>query len=543
MDVQRAYDELIRRAKEQALLGSCSALLSWDEQTYLPEGGAGHRSGQMALLAGLHHERATDPKIGELLGIVEGTDWTKEADSVPAVNIRELRRTYDRQVRLPRALVEELARTTSLAQAEWVAARSASDFGRFRPWLEKIILLKREEAAYLAGAGKTGGSNATADQSQTDSGGGEGSRSSSESAYDPLLDEYEPGANSADLTVLFRALERELVPLVASIAEAARRKAAEATGSATANSGGDAILTRLYPRDRQQIFGETVAAAIGFDFKRGRLDVTAHPFCSGIGPGDCRITTRYDEHQFSDAFFGILHEVGHGLYEQGLDPEHYGTPMGEAVSLGVHESQSRLWENAVGRSRAFWAYWFPMARRVFREALGDVTFEAFHAAINHVAPSLIRVQADEATYNLHIIVRFELERALLAGDLAVADLPAAWNDKYRDTLGVTPRNDAEGCLQDIHWSAGLIGYFPTYTLGNIYAAQLYARAQADLGGLDEPFARGDFGGLLGWLRQNVHSQGQRFRPATLIERITGSKPDHRPLIDALRRKYGELYGI
>jgi carboxypeptidase Taq len=273
------------------------------------------------------------------------------------------------------------------------------------------------------------------------------------------------------------------------------------------------------------------------------LDVAAHPFCSGIGPGDCRITTRYDEHQFSDAFFGILHEVGHALYEQGLDPEHYGTPMGEAVSLGVHESQSRLWENAVGRGQAFWAHWFPMAQRVFREALADVKFEAFHAAINHVAPSLIRVQADEATYNLHIIVRFELERALLTGDLAVADLPAAWNDKYRETLGVTPRNDAEGCLQDIHWSAGLIGYFPTYTLGNLYAAQLYAQAQADLGGLDEPFARGDFSGLLGWLRAKVHSQGQRFRPAILIENITGSKPDHRPLIDGLRRKYAELYGI
>ena len=271
--------------------------------------------------------------------------------------------------------------------------------------------------------------------------------------------------------------------------------------------------------------------------------MTAHPFCSGIGPGDCRITTRYDEHNFSDAFFGILHEVGHGLYEQGLNRDHYGTPMGEPVSLGVHESQSRLWENAVARSRPFWRYWFPMAKRIFHEALADVTLDAFHSAVNHVAPSLIRVQADELTYNLHIIVRFELEQALLSGDLAVADLPVAWNQKYQDALGVAPRNDAEGCLQDIHWSAGLIGYFPTYTLGNLYAAQLFAQAQADLGSLDEVFALGDYHGLLTWLRTKVHSEGQRRRSAELIEHITGSKPDHRPLIAALRQKYSELYGI
>ncbi len=303
----------------------------------------------------------------------------------------------------------------------------------------------------------------------------------SDSAYDALLDEYEPNARSADLALLFQALERELVPLVEAISEASQRKAASsaqpgAAAAAAHRAGGEAVLKRLYPRERQRVFGEAVAAAVGFDFHRGRLDVTAHPFCTGIGPGDCRITTRFDEHNFSDAFFGILHEVGHGLYEQGLDPAHYGTPMGDSVSLGVHESQSRLWENAVARGRAFWTFWFPMAQRIFREALTGVTIDEFHAAVNHVAPSLIRVQADEATYNLHIIVRFELERALIAGDLAVADVPAAWNDKYRASLGIVPRNDAEGCLQDIHWSAGLIGYFPTYTLGNLYAAQLFARA-------------------------------------------------------------------
>jgi carboxypeptidase Taq len=518
IEPNEAYGELIRRSRELATLASCSAVLGWDEQTYMPSGGAAHRGNQMALLAGLQHERATDPRVGELLASLEGSELAAEPESVEAANIRELRRSYERRVRLPRALVEELARTTSMAQSEWVAARAASDFARFRPWLETIIRLRRQESACLAG-------------NQTPADGG---AAPAGSAYDPLLDEYEPGAKSADLAVLFDALRRELTPLVAAIGESAVR---------LAEPGSGAILKRSYPRDRQRIFGEAVAAAMGFDFRRGRLDVTVHPFCTGIGPGDCRITTRFDEHEFSDAFFGILHEVGHALYEQGLDDAHHGTPMGEAVSLGVHESQSRLWENLVGRGRAFWAFWLPMARRIFHEALADVSLQAFYAAVNRVSPSLIRVRADEATYNLHIIVRFELEQDLLAGNLAVGDLPAAWSQKYREYLGVAPVDDAEGCLQDIHWSAGLIGYFPTYTLGNVYAAQLFAAARAELGDLDEAFARGDFGGLLGWLREKVHRQGQRYRAADLVERVTGSRPDHRPLIDSLRRKYAELYGI
>jgi carboxypeptidase Taq len=540
MDPQRAYDELVGRAREQSLLGSCSAVLSWDEQTYMPEGGAGHRGGQMALLAGLYHERATDPRVGELLSFVEDSPLAAAPVSATAVNVRELRRAFNRKVLLPKALVEELARITSLAQHEWIAARTASDFSRFRPWLEQIVHLKRQEAACLTGSTAKNLASIPVVPEQPRS----GEVSSFPPVYDSLLDEYEPGANSSELAILFHDLRSDLVPLVEAINEAAQRRKKERTQpTAFADEDGEAILKRFYPRERQRVFGETVAAAVGFDFGRGRLDVTAHPFCSGIGPGDCRITTRFDEHHFDDAFFGILHEVGHGLYEQGLDPDHYGTPMGEAVSLGMHESQSRLWENAVARGRAFWSYWFPMAKSIFREALSGVTLEAFHRAINHVAPSLIRVQADEVTYNLHIIVRFELELALITGDLAVADLPLAWIEKYRETLGVTPRSDAEGCLQDIHWSAGLIGYFPTYTLGNLYAAQLYAQAQTDLGSLDESFGRGDYAGLLGWLRTKVHSQGQRYRPAALIERITGSKPSHGPLIDGLRRKYQELYGI
>ena len=503
MEVRAAYDELVRRSRERAVLGSCSALLGWDEQTYMPRGGSAYRGDQMALLAGLHHERATDPIVGELLETIEGSDRVEQPDSAESANVREWRRGFDRVTKLPRSLVEELARTTSIAQQEWVEARKASDFLKFRPWLASIIGLKRQEAACLASGGDP---------------------------YDALLDEYEPGAKGTDLAALFGSLRRDLVPLVAAIAGSTR-------GPKPGALEGD------YPVDRQEIFGELVASAIGFDFETGRLDTTAHPFCTGIGPGDTRITTRFDPGDFSSAFFGILHEVGHGLYEQGLDPAHHGTPTGEAVSLGVHESQSRLWENGVGRSLAFWKYWLPQARRFFREPLGAVGLDAFHASINRVEPSLIRVEADEVTYNLHILIRFELERALIGGDLGVDDLPDAWDSRYREYLGITPPDAARGCLQDIHWSAGLVGYFPTYTLGNLYAAQIYARADADLGGLEPAFARGEFAGLLDWLRSRIHRQGQRLRASDLIRRATGEALDHRPLVGALRGRYGPIYGI
>jgi carboxypeptidase Taq len=416
--------------------------------------------------------------------------------------VREWRRLYDRAVRLPRSLVEETARVTTLAQQEWAAARRAADFASFRPWLERIVHLKRCEARALGGP----------------------------DLYDALLEEYEPGTHTVQVAELLDALRRELVPLVRAIAGSRRRP-------------DTALLCREYPVERQKSFGAAAAAALGFDFRRGRLDDAAHPFCAGLGPADCRLTARYREQDFCEGFFTILHETGHGLYEQGLDAAHWGTPMGEASSLGLHESQSRLYENLVGRSRAFWQYFFPLARRTFPEALGDAAPDDFHFALGAVRPSLIRVRADEVTYNLHVLVRFELERALLSGDLPAADLPAAWAEAYRRHLGMVPANDAEGCLQDGHWASGLVGYFPTYTLGNVFAAQLFARADADLGGLEGPFARGDFGGLLGWLRERVHGEGQRYPAARLIERATGSPPDPRPLVRSLRARYGELYGL
>ena len=371
-DPQAAYDELIQRARELATLASCSALLGWDEQTYMPRGGSAHRGSQMAVLAGLYHERATDPRLGDFLQLVEGSNLVSEPESDVGVNVRELRRSYDRRVLLPKSLVEELARTTSLAQGEWVVARSENDFARLRPWLERIFQLKRQESACLKSGFATLGEDVTPDRNApaptSPLAGAKASEGSTPvSVYDPLVDQYEPGARSAELAVLFQELRGELMPLVSAIAEASRRQTLERVTAlqpcASAESCGEAVLRRFFPRDRQKVFGEGVAAAVGFDFSRGRLDVTAHPFCSGIGPGDCRITTRYDEHHFNKAFSGILHEVGHGLYEQGLDGAHYGTPMGEAVSLGVHESQARLWENAVGRSHIQPAHHHPLRAR------------------------------------------------------------------------------------------------------------------------------------------------------------------------------------
>lgn len=498
-----AYDELIRRVKEVAVLESCGSLLHWDQQTYMPSKGSAHRADQLALIAGLVHDKFTAPEIGELLATVEGSGLPKDPGTVQAVNVREIRRSYDRETKIPPALVRELARTCALAQDVWVEARRTSDFALFLPWLKKIVALKRQQAEAL---GYT------------------------TVPYDALLDGYEPGEKASRLTALFADLQKELVPLVRAITESGRRP-------------DTACLHREYPIAQQEAFGKAVAAGIGFDFQAGRLDLTTHPFCSGIGPGDTRLTTRYDPNDIGDAFFSIMHESGHALYEQGLDSEHYGTPMGTAVSLGIHESQSRLWENFVGRSRAFWEAYFPQAQEAFPLALGDTSLDTFYFAINEVQPSFIRVEADEATYNLHIVLRFELEQALIQGDLSAGDVPGAWNERFRQLFGMAPPDDARGCLQDIHWSGGGIGYFPTYTLGNLYAAQFFAQAWKDLGDLDGQFRRREIRPLKEWLNGKIHRQGQRDRAAELVVAVTGEPLSPRFFLDHLRAKFGPLYAI
>ncbi len=503
MDSQQTYQELCRRVREGRLLASCADVLAWDERTCMPPQGSEHRAEQMALLARLAHEMLTTPQLGELLAQVEQRDLVRAPESDEAAIVRDIRRNYDRAVKLPARLVEELARVTTQAQQVWVKARHDDDFASFRPFLEKIVALKREEAQAVGYKGVP---------------------------YDALLDEYEPGATTKEIAELFSALRQELVPLVAAIAESPRKPKKE-------------LLEREYPVELQRLFGQSAAAAIGFDFEAGRLDVTTHPFCSGTGPGDCRITTRYNPRHFNEAFFGILHEAGHGTYEQGLPRQHFGDALGTACSLGIHESQSRFWENQVGRSRPFWEHFFPRARQTFLEALRDVTLDDWMFAINEVEPSFIRVEADEATYNMHVILRFEIEQALLTGEVKPAEVPGVWNEKFSKSFGITPPNDRLGCLQDIHWSGGGIGYFPTYTLGNLYAAQFMEKARTDLPGLDDDFRRGEFGRLKGWLNEKIHHQGRRYPAGELCRRVTGQPLEYRPLVSYLRGKYGGLYGV
>ncbi len=493
------YQSLIAELRDISLLSSVSSVLGWDERTQLPARGTELRAQQSSMLARMIHERSTSPRIGEWLSELEAVALDEDA----LVNVRETRRDYDRATKLPTALVEEQTRTAVLAQQVWAEARSKSDFAMFEPWLDRTLKLKRHEAECVGYKAHP---------------------------YDALLDEFEPGDTTADLTAVFESLRGPLVQLIDKIRGSSRRPPVD-------------ILCRHYPAAGQEKLARLAAAAVGFNFQAGRLDVSVHPFCSGIGPGDTRMTTRYDEQFFGDAFFGVLHETGHGLYEQGLPAEHFGTPLGSSISLGIHESQSRMWENLVGRSRSFWTHFGPAARAIFPQALQGVSDDDWYAAINEVRPSLIRTESDEATYNLHILIRFELEQAMVTGDLAVAELPGAWNDRMKKYLGVTPPDHATGVLQDIHWSGGAIGYFPTYTLGNLYAAQLFEQAKVDLGDLDAQFASGTFSPLLGWLGKNVHSQGKRYSARELIKRITGKPLGAAALLGHLQSSTAEVYEI
>lgn len=491
------YEKFIARVRDIRVVETISEALEWDQETYMPPKGTALRAAQMELLAGIAHAKLLDPEYVRLLDAVEAERFD---DPVIATNVREARRMYDRKAKLPTRLVQELAQATTLAREAWVKARQDSDFAQFAPHLRRLLELKREAAERIGYQAEP---------------------------YDALLDEFEPGARSADVEGVFAALQAELVPLLRAIQAAPRQPDV-------------ALLRRGCPRAAQEEFGRQVVAAMGFDFEAGRLDTTTHPFCTGLYPRDVRLTARYDENYLPMALFGLLHEAGHGLYEQGLDPTHAGTPMGRSVSLGIHESQSRLWENMIGRSRAFWEYYWPRLQAAF-PAFADATLDDWHFAINAVRPSLIRVEADEVTYNLHIVLRFDLERKLLAGRLAVRDIPAAWNAAMQALLGITPANDAQGCLQDIHWSMGIFGYFPTYALGNLYAAQFYEAIGRALPELEAQLRRGELAPLRAWLRENIHRHGMRYRAGELVERVTGQPLSHAAFMAYLTRKYRALY--
>lgn len=493
------YARFLTLIREFSTAREIESLLDWDQETQMPPSGAGDRAAHSSFIAGIVHERQTSTEMGDLLAKLERESL---GDPVMATNIRETRRDYDRATKLPKELVQRLAHSIALAKDAWAKARKASDFPAFAPHLQKLLDLKREVADRVGW--KT-------------------------EPYDALIDEFEPGARAAEIQAVFDKLRSDLAPLAAAIAASKRQPDLS-------------VLDRAAPRELQAAFNRTLVQAMGFDMEAGRIDTSTHPFCSGITARDVRLTNRYDERHLPVSLFGILHEAGHGLYEQGFRHEHIGTPMARAVSLGIHESQSRMWENMVGRSRSFWQHFYPLLQKQF-PAFNDVSLDQWHFAINAVKPSFIRVEADEVTYALHVVLRFDLERRLIRGELAVRDVPAAWNDAMKSLLGITPSSDAEGCLQDIHWSLATFGYFPTYSLGNLYAAQFFDQARRELGDLDGQFARGELRRLREWLREKIHANGQRYRAGELLKLVTGQELSHEPFVRYLREKLGPMYGL
>jgi carboxypeptidase Taq len=496
----QAWDVFEKFERDVCQLGRVGGLLNWDEQVNMPPRGASARGAAKATLAGVLHERICDERFGEVVAELGGDAGLGE---VERARVREARRERDRAVRVPASLVRELAIAESEGFEAWQAARAAADFSLFRQPLERLVSLRREEADAV---GYEGGER-----------------------YDALLDQYEPDMRVSRLEPLLHGLRDELVPFVHEIAARPRPD--------------DSFVHRAYPAQTQREVGARLAAAIGFDFQAGRLDEAAHPFASGFAPGDVRLTTRERENDLFSGLFAVLHEAGHGLYEQGLTGEIEGTFCGHATSLGLHESQSRFWENIVGRSRPFWERHLGEVRDAFPDQLADVSLEQFVRAANLVEPSLIRIEADEVTYHLHVFLRFELELALVRGDLAIDDLPAAWNERMRALVGIEPPDDGVGVLQDVHWAAGLIGYFPTYTLGTLYSAQLLAAIERRLGPIDAIVRAGEYDLLLGWMREHVHSRGALVAPEQIALDATGEAPGHAALMRYLRVKYGELYDL
>jgi len=497
MSNPKAYAELTTLIKRAHALGTVGELLGWDEQVNLPPGAGEQRAQQQAALAEAAHAAASDARIGGALATLEA-DAAGLSDDQRVV-AKHARKDYDRATKLPAEFVREKAAQDSRGYHAWAKARAADDFGGYAPVLAKNLELATREAGYLGWGGRE---------------------------YDYMVDKHDPGMTAAVIGRLFGELKRELVPLVREIA-ASKVKPRD-----------DAL--RGFSTEGQRQFLREVTERLGFDYNRGRIDVSLHPFCSGTG-SDVRMTTRLKEQEPLDSLFSSIHETGHGMYEQGLRADELGTPLGQNAGMAVHESQSRLWENQVARSRGFWRHFEPRLRELFPTQTAGVSTDELYLAINAVHPTLIRVDADEVTYNLHIILRFELEKKLFTGELAVADLPAAWRASAQELLGLTPPNDREGVLQDVHWSGGSFGYFPSYCLGNMLAAQLWYRALALRPALEEDFARGDFTWLLGWLRENIHTQGRRYDALELARRVTGEELSPKSLLRYLRERYGALY--
>ncbi|MEN6477555.1 MAG: carboxypeptidase M32 [Rectinema sp.] len=509
--MRKETERLVALDREHTLLAHIGAVLGWDQETYMPEKAVDERAEQLALIEGLAHDKAVSPEIGELLRKIEGAaehGQTKpestKLEPAEAAFLRVLRKEYDKETKLPADLVIEMARETSVSQAVWAKARAGNDFAAFAPHLEKVIALNRRMAACLNPAAKP---------------------------YDVLLDLYEDGATEASIGKVFGAMRKELVEILGKIRSRPQVD--------------DSFLHKPVETEKQEKISKLLMDALGYDRKRGRLDTTAHPFTTTLGGDDVRITTKYLVDYFPSSMFSTIHESGHALYELGIapGPEFSGTRLADAASMAIHESQSRMWENMIGRSKGFWKRRYSTLVELAAPALDGVGIDAFMRGINRVEPSLIRTEADEVTYGLHVILRFEMESALISGSLAVKDVPEAWNAKMKELLGVDVPDDGHGCLQDIHWSMGSFGYFPSYALGNLYAAQFMDTMRREIPGLDAAVEEGRLDVPLAWLREKVHAPGATWLPGELVKKATGASLDPSHFTAYLRRKYGEVYGF
>jgi len=483
-------------------LTGAAALLGWDQQVNMPPGGAEARGNQLGTLQRLIHERQTSAEMGKLLEILKPYAAALDPDSDDARLVKVVARDYDIATRVPAEWVVEFAQVTTMAQQAWVEARTKSEFSIFRPHLEKVVELGRRYVSFFPPA---------------------------DHPYDTLLDVFEPGMKTADVRAIFDALRPKQVELIKAIAAQPQVD--------------DSFLHQAFDEKKQWDFGVEVITKFGYDWKRGRQDKAPHPFTQSFSVNDVRITTRVDPNFLNSMIFGTMHECGHALYGMGMAPELDRITLATGASYAVHESQSRMWENLVGRSLPFWEHFYPRLQETFPAQLGNVPLDKFYKGINKVQPSLIRVEADEATYNLHIMLRLEIEIALMEGKLAVKDLPEFWNSKMEEYLGVVPPDDAQGVLQDIHWSSGYFGYFSTYALGNLISAQLWEVIGRDNPNLTDQIRAGKFDALLGWLREKVHRHGRKFEPQELVQKVTGSKIDPAPYLRYLKEKFGQIYGL
>lgn len=504
--MNKLIEDIKKIDSECTLITHAAAVLGWDQETYMPEEALDERSEQLAYLEGLAHEKFTSPELGKLLKAAACTDENpfgdKSFSETERAYLRAIYRAYSKSTKLPLDFVTEKARLVSQSQAVWAEARKNNDFKSFEPYLQKMVDMAKKEATFFG---------------------------FEKNPYDGLLDQYEAGLTQAELERVFGGLQKKLVEIVEKIK--------------TKNQVSDSFLHIHCPESKQAAFSTFIMQEIGYDLKKGRLDKTAHPFSTTLGINDSRITTRYLEEYFPSSVFSTMHESGHALYELGINREYALTSLGEACSMAIHESQSRTWENMVGRSYGFWQHYYKDLQLYLSPNLDSVSLDSFYAGINKVEPSFIRTEADEVTYSLHVILRFNIENRLMDGSLLVKDVPEAWNKELKDLLGIVPKNDAEGCLQDIHWSMGAIGYFPSYALGNLYGAQFFAKMKKDLNHVEVDISNGKTKTVLDWLRANIHTWGSYYTPGELVKKVTGEDLNPEYFVEYLKTKYSKIYGF